>query len=613
MHPDEISRAIRGESNSRRLTAARRRAQSAAEMAASAPVNLPTPTPAVEDQPPLQDDVNSVEILSKADVSPAIDSRPVTVPSFEKLEADETSEAGWFKRNLRRLLGLTQVQRSIEDLDTKIDATLGVVSRQLQHELAGQTGKMEELLAHHTHAAAQQREALEIRLASLEAATNNVGSAQERALGKISHQLEIDLERQTGKLQDLLALHADTAAQYHGSVERRFASLEATIGNISRALEIIDGSLNQNFEGAQHQMAAHLSAMKTLIPLSESLVKQLNTTDAKITDIKERVFLYDIANEFEKIHNTLYNISNIISDIKNNEFKNIDLIKDENSLTKNLVSVYIPAIQNKIDFLLRRNFIPVNVGRSLLVQTPIGFMVIPSRDVAQIAYLSGQEIPESGTLRLLHHFLKPGDTFVDVGANLGLFSLTGGRQVAPNGSVIAIEPTPETVESLKSTILINGLAEIVEVHALAAGEHAATGKLYVAATSSWNTMIPSRTSQEAIDVKILPLDDIVGTRSVDVVKIDAEGWEIPIVAGMHRMLTRCPDIVIFLEFGISHLKASGVSADEWIEAVTQDGRDIFAIREDVAKIEPFDPNSVVGSVNVIVGRDLRTRAKEFLG
>ena len=63
-------------------------------------------------------------------------------------------------------------------------------------------------------------------------------------------------------------------------------------------------------------------------------------------------------------------------------------------------------------------------------------------------------------LRQVFYGLKPGDIFVDIGANAGIFTAMGAKQVGPRGCVIAIEPAPEMVDRLRANVAANGFTNV---------------------------------------------------------------------------------------------------------------------------------------------------------
>jgi FkbM family methyltransferase len=157
----------------------------------------------------------------------------------------------------------------------------------------------------------------------------------------------------------------------------------------------------------------------------------------------------------------------------------------------------------------------------------------------------------------------PGASFVDVGANIGLYAVAAGYAVGRGGRVLAVEPTPRTAEVLVQNLRLNGLMDrgVVTVAQVAVGE--ALGHARLAThneDSGHNSLYPTGDEDELIEVEVVALDDLVPEgSSVDVVKIDAEGAELAVLRGMRQVAAANPDIVVFAELAQEHLVRAGTS------------------------------------------------------
>ena len=156
--------------------------------------------------------------------------------------------------------------------------------------------------------------------------------------------------------------------------------------------------------------------------------------------------------------------------------------------------------------------------------------------------LTGRYAPhETALLRAL---LKPGDTLVDVGANLGYFSLVGAAAVGAGGRVVALEPDPRMAAELEENVRRNGLDHVHTVRA-AAFDRRGTATLagYDEAAGNWgvSTLQSAPASPTTFTVECAPLDDLLddlGIDGVSLVKIDVEGAEQAVLRGMRAGLAR---------------------------------------------------------------------------
>jgi FkbM family methyltransferase len=166
---------------------------------------------------------------------------------------------------------------------------------------------------------------------------------------------------------------------------------------------------------------------------------------------------------------------------------------------------------------------------------------------------------EPAVQAFLAEWLRPGDVFYDVGANVGFFTLLAARLVEPEGRVYAFEPVPANVSALKENVSLNALSNVQIVEAAVAEE---TGTALLAVQGSLTSRLASDSeplAADAIRVAVVSLDDAVqrrGFRSPRVVKIDAEGSELAVLRGMEWILREhLPAVVCELHQEISRIDA----------------------------------------------------------
>jgi FkbM family methyltransferase len=147
--------------------------------------------------------------------------------------------------------------------------------------------------------------------------------------------------------------------------------------------------------------------------------------------------------------------------------------------------------------------------------------------------------------------LRTGMTVIDVGANFGYFTLLMADAVGHTGKVIAIEPNPQTVSLLRETIELNGFAQHTEIVASAAASDTGRAFLYIPTGEPKNSALVSSdqlSGGETVEVRTFPLDNFASTlERLDLIKIDAEGGELSIVAGMRELIAKFRPTII-LEF-----------------------------------------------------------------
>lgn len=148
----------------------------------------------------------------------------------------------------------------------------------------------------------------------------------------------------------------------------------------------------------------------------------------------------------------------------------------------------------------------------------------------------------------LERLLSPGDTFVDVGANFGIYTLVARKLVGESGRVIALEPTAQSFEGLQKNIALNNLRNVL-VFPVAASDKAGTAWLYYGTDPVRNSLGKDPCCESGGEqVATECLDNILhqaGGGRVDVIKMDAEGAEELVLRGATNLLTSMHPIVIY--------------------------------------------------------------------
>lgn len=169
---------------------------------------------------------------------------------------------------------------------------------------------------------------------------------------------------------------------------------------------------------------------------------------------------------------------------------------------------------------------------------------------------NGRFVHEPETTAFVSRWLRAGDTFLDVGANVGHFTFIAAGLVGATGHVYAFEPQPRVASLLEMTVAVNLLAGRVHVEqvALAAEEGAVTlhpsREPRTTGTASI-TASPFANSAAGTVVRALTLDAVARREklsAVRLIKIDVEGAETKVLAGAHELLSRVKPEVLIIEF-----------------------------------------------------------------
>lgn len=178
---------------------------------------------------------------------------------------------------------------------------------------------------------------------------------------------------------------------------------------------------------------------------------------------------------------------------------------------------------------------------------------------------------EPGLELLLERALDRGSHFVDIGANIGHFSLLAAAVLGPDGLVSAVEAVPGTAKLLHENVLLNGFEQRISVYEAAAWDKEDMLEFHLAPAgrSGMSSVRPVRNSTARCRVAAKPLDDLIPfqTYPVAVMKFDVEGAEYKALQGAARIINEQRPVV-FLELSRMYLEQVGNTAQEVVHLLT---------------------------------------------
>ena len=250
------------------------------------------------------------------------------------------------------------------------------------------------------------------------------------------------------------------------------------------------------------------------------------------------------------------------------------------------------AIESALDAYRRDLRPPVISAKNVLVVLVDDFVVaVSALDWRMAAYYAFWGTLEQGLIRRFRGVVKPGMVVVDVGANIGIYSLHAARLLQGSGQLHSFEPTPRSFALLKANLAANGIlsGDTIHLYQSAVTDRRGTEVFYIDENdSAWNSLYAG-THLSSIQVATVALDDVFAPgATVDVLKMDAEGAEPFVWRGMRRVLTENPQIRIFTEFAPTHLRRAGVEPTNFLEEITSAGFRVSRIEDYTGEAIPFD-------------------------
>jgi FkbM family methyltransferase len=232
-----------------------------------------------------------------------------------------------------------------------------------------------------------------------------------------------------------------------------------------------------------------------------------------------------------------------------------------------------------------------------------GYALAVSLDdlIGRSIYLEGSwEHENTAAVRRL---LRPGDGVLDVGANIGYFSLLFSRLVGPAGRVRAFEPVPGTAALLRQNLARNpALAARVQVYEVALSDR--EGEVRMAVSGGPNRGAshvvaapidsPGRAAAGVVETRVIrsrTADSVweeEGRPRVDLVKLDIEGHELHALKGMGAILDASPDVRVLVEVHDPFLRAAGGSAAELYALMASHGLAAYEFAPGAGAFRRFD-------------------------
>jgi len=138
-------------------------------------------------------------------------------------------------------------------------------------------------------------------------------------------------------------------------------------------------------------------------------------------------------------------------------------------------------------------------------------------------------------MAFLLHYIRPDDLFVDIGANVGSYTVLACAAAGASG--VAFEPVPQTYRRLVENIRINNIQDRVEFVNKGVGDKKGSVAFSSDLDTTNHALAPDEQRNSAIPVDLVILDDFLGDKKPDMLKIDVEGYETLVLRGAGRILS----------------------------------------------------------------------------
>jgi FkbM family methyltransferase len=184
------------------------------------------------------------------------------------------------------------------------------------------------------------------------------------------------------------------------------------------------------------------------------------------------------------------------------------------------------------------------------------------------------------TTDLVRAELRPGDVVLDIGANIGYYTLIFAKGVGPAGRVVAFEPEPGNFNLLEENVAANAYHNVTLAR-LAVSDRAGRARLYLDADNAGDCrMYDSHDHRPAVDVETVRLDDhLAWLDRIDLIKMDIQGAEPAALRGMRGLLERHRRARLLVEFWPYGLRLFGADAKEFLDTLCDAGFALWNLNE----------------------------------
>lgn len=212
----------------------------------------------------------------------------------------------------------------------------------------------------------------------------------------------------------------------------------------------------------------------------------------------------------------------------------------------------------------------------------------------KVTYASFKNKQDAFEIELLKKHIKPGDTVLDIGANIGFYATILADLVGDKGTIHCFEPDPTNFGHLKDAV---ERYKNIHINNKAVGPKTEKLKIYTSKELNVDhrTYKPEHYDKE-IEIDAVSIDDYMKGGKVDFIKMDIQGFEMEALKGMKDTLKNNPDVKIISEFWPYGLKKAGSSLRDYFVALKESGFEIQILKEN--KLEDLSLEKVLEMENL---------------
>ncbi len=173
--------------------------------------------------------------------------------------------------------------------------------------------------------------------------------------------------------------------------------------------------------------------------------------------------------------------------------------------------------------------------------------------------------------------IKKNDIVLDIGANIGYYTLIFAKLVGNSGKVFSFEPESKNFKILKKNVEINGYNNVILEQKIVSNTNGIS-TLYISEKAGSHRIYKSDNFVESLEIKSISMDSYIeknNLKKINFIKIDVEGAELNVLQGIQKILDSNKHIILFTEFSPNQIKSCGLEPTDMINFLTNNKFKIY--------------------------------------
>ena len=195
--------------------------------------------------------------------------------------------------------------------------------------------------------------------------------------------------------------------------------------------------------------------------------------------------------------------------------------------------------------------------------------------------------------------IKKNDTIIDLGANIGYWTLVFAQHVGNNGRVFAFEPEPVLFELLKKNVDVNHFENITIIQK-AVSNKTQKMKLFLSHNPNDHRIYDPHDDRKSIEIESIRLDDYFQNLDgeIDFIKSNIQGADFAAILGMQEIIQKSKNLEIIAEYAPSLLEGFGFSPRDFLTTLQKEGFKLFDLNSPEKRVIPIEINKFLEKYSV---------------